>query len=67
MLQYELQMKYPEAKSLVSEMLSDYDDMEILTKKAPELLKKYTQEQVVRKLCQKGFSLSDVYTVLRRR
>lgn len=67
MLQYELQMKYPEAKDLVSELLSDYDDADILIKKAPELLKKYTQEQVVTKLCQKGFSLSDVYTVLRRR
>lgn len=66
-LQYELQMKYPEAKNLISELLSDYDDIAILIKKAPELLKKYTQEQVVTKLCQKGFSLSDVYTVLRRR
>ncbi len=67
LLQYELQMKYPEAKELVSELLSEYDDREMLAKKAPELLKKYTQEQVVTKLCQKGFSLSDVYTVLRRR
>lgn len=66
-LQYELQMKYPEAKNLISELLSDYDDIAILIKKAPELLWKYTQEQVVTKLCQKGFSLSDVYTVLRRR
>ena len=60
-------MKYPEAKELVSALLSEYDDREMLAKKAPELLKKYTQEQVVTKLCQKGFSLSDVYTVLRRR
>ena len=66
-LKYELQMKYPDAKSLISELLEDYDDREILVKKTPELLKKYTQEQVVTKLCQKGFSLSDVYTVLRRR
>jgi SOS response regulatory protein OraA/RecX len=66
-LTYELQMKYPEAKELVSELLEEYDDTEILTKKAPELLKKYTQEQVVTKLCQKGFNLSDIYTVLRRR
>jgi hypothetical protein len=60
-------MKYSEAKVLVSELLQEYDDGEILEKKAPELLKKYTQEQVVTKLCQKGFSLSDIYTVLRRR
>lgn len=60
-------MKYPDAKSLISELLEDYDDREILIQKTPELLKRYTQEQVVTKLCQKGFSLSDVYTVLRRR
>lgn len=60
-------MKYSEAKALVSELLQEYDDGEILEKKAPELLKKYTQEQVVTKLCQKGFSLSDIYAVLRRR
>ena len=66
-LQYELQMKYPEAKRLVSELLIEYDDREILIKKAPELLKKYTQEQIVTKLCQKGFNLSEIYTVLRRR
>lgn len=60
-------MKYPEAKRLVSELLIEYDDREILIKKAPELLKKYTQEQIVTKLCQKGFNLSEIYTVLRRR
>lgn len=60
-------MKYPEARDLLSELLEGYDDGEILVKKAPELLKKYSQEQVVTKLCQKGFNLSDIYTVLRRR
>lgn len=60
-------MKYPETKSLLTELLLEYDDREMLTKKAPELLKKYTQEQVVIKLCQKGFSLSDIYWALRRR
>jgi len=60
-------MKYPEARGLLSELLEGYDDGEILAKKAPELLKKYSQEQVVTKLCQKGFNLSDIYTVLRRR
>ena len=60
-------MKYPEAKVLVSELLQEYDDILILDTKAPELLKKYSQEQVVTKLCQKGFGLSDIYTVLRRR
>jgi SOS response regulatory protein OraA/RecX len=38
-----------------------------LQKKAPELLKKYTQEQVIWKLLQKGFQMSDIYTVVRRR
>ncbi len=60
-------MKYPDARKVVGEVLADYDDRESLEKKAPELLKKYTQEQVVTKLCQKGFSLSDIYAVLRRR
>jgi hypothetical protein len=45
----------------------DYDDREILQKKAPELLRKYSQEQVVWKLSQKGFQISDIYAVLRRR
>jgi SOS response regulatory protein OraA/RecX len=67
LLRYELQMKYPDAHSIVSELLSDYNDLSILQKKAPELLGKYTQEQVVAKLCQKGFNFSDIYTVLRRR
>lgn len=60
-------MKYPDAREVISEILSDYDDSDILNKKAPELLKKYTQEQVVAKLSQKGFNPSDIYTVLRRR
>ncbi len=67
LLQYELQIKYPEAKIVVAELLVDYDDCGIISKKAPELLKKYSQEQTVTKLCQKGFNLSDIYTVLRRR
>ena len=66
-LRYELQMKYPDAREIIWEILSDYDDSDILNKKAPELLKKYTQEQVVAKLSQKGFNPSDIYTVLRRR
>lgn len=40
-------MKYSDARELISDMLSEYDDREILQKKAPELLKKYTQEQVI--------------------
>ncbi len=40
-------MKYPDARYVISELLTDYDDRSILQKKAPELLKKYTQEQVV--------------------
>ncbi len=66
-LQYELDMKYPDARELIKEFLADYDDTSILAKKAPELLKKYTQEQVVAKLCQKGFAFSDIYSALRRR
>lgn len=64
---YELQMKYPDARGLTEELLAEYDDRSILEKKAPEYLRKYTQEQTVSKLCQKGFSLGDIYTVLRRR
>lgn len=60
-------MKYPDAREIISEILSDYDDVYVLNKKAPELLKKYTQEQVIAKLSQKGFNLSDIYAVLRRR
>ena len=42
LLQYELQIKYPEAKIVVAELLVDYDDCGIISKKAPELLKKYS-------------------------
>jgi|GEM_PF-809624 len=66
-LSYELKMKYPDAQELFTELLREYSDHDAIIKKAPELLKKYSQEQVVTKLCQKGFSLSDVYAVLRRR
>jgi SOS response regulatory protein OraA/RecX len=47
--------------------LGQYDDLEILQKKAPEILKKYSQEQAIQKLLQKGFRMNDIYTVLRRR
>lgn len=67
MLTYELKMKYTEAKSLIDEILADYDDREILQKKAPELLRKYSQEQVVQKLSQKGFQYSDIVAVVRDR
>ncbi len=40
-------MKYPDARELISALLQTYDDREILQKKAPELLRKYSQEQVV--------------------
>lgn len=40
-------MKYPDARELIAELLQEYDDREILQKKAPEFLKKYSQEQVV--------------------
>lgn len=60
-------MTYPDARELAEELLEEYSDIEMIQKKAPELLKKYTQEQVVSKLCQKGFRLSDIYTILRRR
>ena len=60
-------MKYPDARPLIDELLADYDDVVILQKKAPELLKKYSQEQVLGKLSQKGFQISDIYTVLLRR
>ncbi len=40
-------MKYSEARDLIAELLADYDDREILNKKAPELLRKYSQEQVL--------------------
>jgi hypothetical protein len=66
MLSYELKMKYPDASELCAQLLREYSDHDAIDKKAPELLKKYTQEQVVTKLCQKGFNLSDVYAVLRR-
>lgn len=66
-LVYELQMKYPDARDMIGELTRDYDDREILQKKAPELLRKYSQEQVVWKLSQKGFQISDIYTILRRR
>lgn len=66
-LQYELRMKYSDAKDLIDELLAEYHDLDILQKKAPELLRKYSQEQVMSKLSQKGFKISDIYTVLRRR
>ena len=40
-------MKYPDAHDLIEELLCDYDDAIILQKKAPELLVKYSQEQVL--------------------
>ena len=40
-------MIYPDAREIIRELLSEYDDRELLQKKAPELLKKYSQEQVV--------------------
>lgn len=60
-------MKYPDSRDVITEFLSGYDDVSILQKKAPELLDKYSQEQVLGKLSQKGFQISDIYTVLRRR
>ena len=54
-------MTYSDARDLIKEMLADYDDGEILQTKTPELLKKYSQEQVVSKLSQKGFAISDIY------
>ncbi len=67
MISYELSLKYPDARSVVDELLSSYDDREILQKKAPELLRKYSQEQLIQKLFQKGFRMNDIYTVFRRR
>lgn len=67
MISYELSLKYPDARSVVDELLSLYDDREILQKKAPELLRKYSQEQLIQKLLQRGFRINDIYTVLRRR
>jgi SOS response regulatory protein OraA/RecX len=66
-LRYELQMHYPDARELIDSLLLEYDDRQILQKKAPELLKKYSQEQAVSRLAQKGFTFSDIYTVFRRR
>lgn len=40
-------MKYSDAQELITELLNDYDDRIILLKKAPELLLKYSQEQVL--------------------
>ena len=40
-------MKYPDVRSLIDEVLADYDDREILQKKAPLLLCKYSEEQIV--------------------
>mgnify|MGYP000222752452 FL=1 len=67
MISYEISLKYPDARSVVDELLSSYDDREILQKKAPELLRKYSQEQLIQKLFQKGFRMNDIYTVFRRR
>lgn len=67
MISYEISLKYPDARSVVDELLSSYDDREILQKKAPELLRKYSQEQCIQKLLQKGFRMNDIYTVFRRR
>ena len=67
MISYELSLKYPDARSVVDELLSSYDDREILQKKAPELLRKYYQEQLIQKLFQKGFRMNDIYAVFRRR
>jgi hypothetical protein len=60
-------MHYSDARELIDSLLQEYDDREILQKKAPELLGKYTQEQAVSRLAQKGFALADIYTVFRRR
>lgn len=60
-------MKYPDARDVIGELLADYDDVIILQKKAPELLRKYSQEQVLGKLSQKGFQMRDIYAALRRR
>jgi len=59
-IRYELQMHYPDARELIDSLLLEYDDQEILQKKAPELLKKYSQEQFISKLLQKGFGMSDI-------
>ena len=53
-------MHYPDARELIDSLLLEYDDQEILQKKAPELLKKYSQEQFISKLLQKGFGMSDI-------
>lgn len=66
-LQYTIIQKYPESKDIIHELLTEYPDIEIIEKKAPELLRKYSQEQVMTKLIQKGFSTRDIYAFLRRK
>ncbi len=65
-IQYELRSLYPDLKSLIEEMLADYDDEEALIEKIPALLKKYPQEKVVQKCSVEGFRTSDIYAALRR-
>ncbi len=51
-VEYRLIALYPDAKPLIRELLSDYSDENMMSQKIPELLKKYTREKAMRKLCQ---------------
>lgn len=63
---YELQGQYPQARNIIAEILDNYDEGEILREKIlSQLLKKYSQETVIQKCIQAGFSAQDARLILR--
>ncbi len=63
---YELQWQYPQARSIITEMLSTYDDVEILRDMVlPRFLKIYPLDKIIQKCIQAGFSAKDAQLVLK--
>lgn len=62
---YELRMQYPNAHSLIDEIVSTYDDIEILKHIVlPHLLRTHPKEKVIQKCMQTGFVLRDIRSAL---
>lgn len=65
-LSYSLRMNFPQAQSLIGEILSDYDDREILSHIIiPQYTSLSTEQSIISKSLKQWFRLSDIQKVLR--
>lgn len=57
---YELNGQYPQARSIIDELLSSYDDIGVLRHTIlPRLISKYSRNIIIQKCIQAGFSPED--------